>query len=181
MSYGWAGEKIRLVPLEKTRHFDNMLRWLNDPDVTNRTLMGDFPIGKLTEEAWFDRLTSADPLVATEVVFAIETLDGTHIGVTGVHMIEWRHGAAKTGTLIGPADCRGKGYGSEAVTLRTRYAFDVLGLRLLLSEVFDDNPRMIRALEKAGYQRVGLIPRRFWKRGGYRDLVTLAIYRDGGL
>src|SRR5262245_49711526 len=178
MSFGWTGEKIRLVPLDKARPFDNMLRWVNDPDMTGRTLMGDFPIGKLTEEAWFDRLTSTDILAATDVVFALETLDGTHIGVTGVHAIEWRHGVAKTGTLIGPADCRGKGYGSEAVMLRTRYAFDVLGLRLLLSEVFEDNTSMIRVLEKAGYKRVGLIPKRFWKRGAYRDLVTFAIYRD---
>jgi RimJ/RimL family protein N-acetyltransferase len=178
MSFGWAGEKIRLVPLDKARHFENMLRWLNDPDVTARTLVGDFPIGKLTEEAWFDRCTNTDPFTATDVVFALETLDGTHIGVTGIHAIEWRHGAAKTGTLIGPAECRGKGYGSEAVVLRTRYGFEVLGLRLLISEVFDDNTAIMRVLEKAGYQRVGIIPKRFWKRGAYRDLVTYAIYRE---
>lgn len=177
MSFGWEGERIRLVPLDKARHFDNMLRWLNDPEVTGRTLIGDFPIGKLTEEAWFDRCISTDPLAANDVVFALETLDGAHIGVTGIHMIEWRHGAAKTGTLIGPAECRGKGYGSEAVVIRARYAFDVLGLRLLLSEVFDDNTGMIRALEKAGYRKVGAIPQRFWKRGAYRDLLTYAIYR----
>jgi RimJ/RimL family protein N-acetyltransferase len=178
MSFGWAGEKIRLVPLDKARHFENMLAWLNDPEVTARTLIGDFPIGKLAEEAWFDRCTATDPMVATDVVFAIETLDGKHIGVTGIHMIEWRHRAAKTGTLIGPADCRGKGYGSEAVVIRTRYAFEVLGLRLLISEVFDDNQAMRRALEKAGYRKVGVIPQRFWKRGAYRDLATFAIYRD---
>lgn len=178
MSSGWEGEKVRLVPLDKARHFENFLRWLSDPEVTARTLIGDFPIGRLAEEAWFDRCTAADPMVANDVAFAIETLDGTHIGSTGIHMIEWRHGAAKTGTLIGPAECRGKGYGTEVVRLRTRYAFDVLGLRLLLSEVFDDNVAMIRVLEKAGYRKVGVIPRRFWKRGAYRDSLTFAIYRD---
>jgi len=34
MEYGWAGDKVRLVPLDKNRHLENALLWFNDPTVT---------------------------------------------------------------------------------------------------------------------------------------------------
>lgn len=177
MPFGWEGKRIRLAPIDKARHFEHVVRWLNDPELTARTLVGDFPVGKLAEEAWFDRITNAGTMHADDVVQAIETLDGVFIGICGIHQIEWRHGVGKTGTLIGPAEYRGKGYGSEAAILRTRYAFEVLGLRMLISEVFDDNLAMMRVLEKAGYHRVAVIPRRHWKRGQFRDMVVFVAER----
>lgn len=177
MSPGWRGARVQLVPLERDRHFENCYRWINDPAVTAWTLIGDWPLSRLVEEEWFAQASRAN---GSDVVFAIETLDGEHIGTAGIHAIDWRHGVAKTGTLIGPAERRGRGFGSEAILLRTRYAFDCLGLRLLLSEVYAENAASLRALAKAGYQQVGRIPRRYWKRGGWRDLVLLACERTSG-
>ena len=31
---GWKGELIRLVPPDRTLHFENALRWMNDPEIT---------------------------------------------------------------------------------------------------------------------------------------------------
>ncbi len=178
MNIGWQGTRIQLVPLEHDRHFENCYRWINDPVATAWTLMGDWPMSRLVEEEWFTQASRAN---GTDVVFAIETLEGEHIGTAGLHAIDWRHGVAKTGTLIGPAERRGQGLGSEAIALRTRYAFDCLGLRLLLSEVYAENTVSLRALAKAGYQQVGRIPRRYWKRGAWRDMVLLACERPSGL
>jgi RimJ/RimL family protein N-acetyltransferase len=83
-----------------------------------------------------------------------------------------------TGTLIGRTALWGQGYGTDAVRTRTRYAFEVLGLRMLLSEVLADNVASHRALLKAGYREVGRVPRRMWKRGQYRDLILLMVERD---
>jgi RimJ/RimL family protein N-acetyltransferase len=62
--------------------------------------------------------------------------------------------------------------------VRARYAFEVLGLRLLLSEVMDGNLASLRMLEKAGYREVGRLPRRHWKRGAFRDAILLALERE---
>ncbi len=175
MSYGWTGEKVRLVPLDKEKHFENALRWVNDPEITQWTLIGDFPLSRLAEEDWFDRMMRG---TERDVAFAIETLEGEHIGFTGIHQISWRHGTATTGTMIGRSDLWGKGYGTDAVRVRTRYAFEVLGLRLLLSEVLDGNHASLKMLLKAGYREVGRIPRRYWKRGAYRDAILLVRERD---
>jgi RimJ/RimL family protein N-acetyltransferase len=175
MAYGWEGEKVRLAPLDKERHLAAALRWLNDPEVTRWTLMGDLPVHRLAEEELFDRMSRGSD---SDLLFAVETLEGEHIGFSGLHRIEWRHGCAVTGMVLGRTDLWGRGYGTDAARLRARYAFEVLGLRLLLSEVMDGNTASMRMLQKAGYREVGRIPRRHWKRGAYRDTLLFVLERE---
>lgn len=177
MAHGWEGEKVRLVPLERGRHLDNAVAWLNDPEVTAWTLIGDFPIGRLAEAEFFDRAERADIWQASDVTLAVETLDGEHVGFSGVHRIEWRNGCATTGTVIGRKEMWGQGLGTDAARVRTRYAFEVLGLRLLLSEALDGNTASIRMLERVGYVEVGRVPRRHFKRGAFRDALLFALER----
>jgi RimJ/RimL family protein N-acetyltransferase len=178
MAYGWEGEKVRLVPLDKEKHAENIVAWLNDPDVTAWTLTGDMPITRLAEAEILDRMCAHAGAHPSDIVFAVETLeDGRHIGIAGLHRIEYRHGVALTGTIIGAQEFRGKGYGTDAVRVRTRYAFEVLGLRMLTSEVFTDNTASLRMLERAGYREVGRIPRRHWKRGALRDVALMIAER----
>jgi RimJ/RimL family protein N-acetyltransferase len=175
MGYGWAGEKIRLVPLEKEKHLTNAVNWLNDPDVTAWTLVGDLPITRLAEEEYFDKAMAGDP---AEITLAVETLAGEHIGFTGIHRIDYRHSCALTGSLIGRKELWGHGYGSDLCRVRSRYAFEVLGLRLLLSEALAENVASLKMLARAGYREVGRIPARYFKRGTYRDAIILALARD---
>lgn len=175
MAYGWQGEKIRLVPLDREKHLENCMQWLNDEEVTKYTLVGDFPLSRLAEEEYFARAMATG---REEVTFAVETLEGEHVGMCGIHQINWRDGSAITGTIIGRRDLWGKGYGSDAVITRTRYAFEVLGLRMLRSEVFAENTASIRVLKKAGYRECGRIPRLYWKRGKFRDVVIMIAERE---
>ena len=180
MAHGWTGDRVRLVPLDRGRHLDNAIAWLNDTEVTAWTLIGDFPIGRLAETEFFDRAERADPWSAGDVTLAVETLDGEHVGFTGIHRIDWRNGCGTTGTVIGRSELWGRGLGSDAARVRTRYAFEVLGLRLLLSEALDGNTASIRMLERVGYVQVGRIPRRHFKRGAYRDALLFALERPRG-
>ncbi|MGE0482397.1 MAG: GNAT family N-acetyltransferase [Phycisphaerae bacterium] len=175
MTAGWKGEKVRLVPLDKARHFENVLHWANTPELTHWLLMGDLPLGRAAEEEWFDRMSRGTD---TDVVFAIETLSGEHIGSSGLHRVDVRQGVAYTGTIIGRPEFWGQGYGGDAMRLRTWWAFEVYGLRMLLSEVHAENDASIRGLKRAGYKECGVMPRRTWKRGEYRDVVILVCDRD---
>lgn len=177
MAFGWESHRLRLVPLDVDRHFENCYRWMNTPEVTAFLLVGDFPISKLAEKDWFEEAQRRDPAQG-EIIFAIELLDGTHIGQSGIHGIDWRNGFATTGSLIGDLAEQGKGYGTEAAQLRAWYCFHVLGLRLLRSEYLSGNDRSKRMQEKTGYLEVGRIPQRFWKRGEYRDDVVTVLTRE---
>jgi len=177
MAYGWEGERVRLVPLDKGRHSANMQVWINDPDMTETLLSGDLPTTRAAEDEFFDRMSALVMPHPENVLFAVETLAGEHVGLAGVNDINYRHGVARTGTIIGPPEARGLGYGTDAAVVRTRYAFEVLGLRMLISEVFPENVASLRMLARAGYREVARLPRRYWKRGAFRDSVVMVVER----
>lgn len=175
MSYGWEGSLTRLVPLDEDKHFDNVVRWVNDPRITEWLLIGDFPLSRLAERDWFSARMRGDE---RDVVFAVETLEGEHIGMSGIHRIDFRHGVATTGSYIGDTSRWGRGYGTDQARVRARYCFEVLGLRMLISEYFVGNDRSARMQAAAGYVEVGRIPKRWWKRGRYVDEVITVLTRE---
>jgi RimJ/RimL family protein N-acetyltransferase len=174
MAFGWEGDLVRLVPIDRDRHLANCLRWLNDPAVTENLLIGDFPLTRAAEADYFERMSKPSD---TEVAFAIETLDGEHLGMSGLHRIDWQSRTAHTGTFLGDPATWGKGYGGDSAKVRTAYAFEVLGLRQLWSGVFHTNEASIAMLKRAGYVEAGVHPRKFWKRGRYVDEVWLLCER----
>ena len=172
MGYGWEGKKIRLVPLDRAKHLENALRWLNDPEVTDWLETGDWPQTRGAEEKYFN---AADRSARSSAHFAVESLQGEHVGFSALRSIDWQSRVAVSGSLIGRTDLWGHGLGSDAVAVRNRYAFEVLGLRMLIATVIADNSRSLAMLASAGYQEVGRVPGRYWKRGAYRDQVILAL------
>ncbi len=176
MSYGWDGDKVRLVPLDRDKHLGNALKWFNDPEVTEWLETGDWPLTRGTEEEFF---SAAERAGKDNVQFAVESLQGEHVGFTGLRSIDWQSRVAVSGSVIGRKDLWNKGIGGDAIRIRNRFAFEVLGLRLLIATVIADNAASLAMLAKAGYTEVGRVPERYWKRGAYRDQVILALHRDG--
>jgi len=163
---GLQGERIRLVPVDKELHLGDFVRWLNDPEVT-RYVSHVLPISRLQEEKWFERLSESKE----DIVWAILDETGRHIGVTGIHRINWKERDGLTGTLIGEKEAWGKGYGTDVMQTRTRYAFEQLGLHRLESECFLDNVASARCLEKVGYKRVGIAHKKRWRDGRWHDCI----------
>ncbi len=176
MPYGWKGTKVRLVPLDKDKHFENCVRWVNDPAITEWLLIGDYPITRVAEEEFFEQRARTDE---KDVALAIETLDEDeeHIGMTGIHNISFRDGVGTIGLFIGRTQLWNRGLGTDTIRVLTDYAFFTLGLRLILSECLDGNVGSVRIHEKNGYDRTGRIPGRYWKRGTYRDAILFAKQR----
>ncbi|MFI5384802.1 MAG: GNAT family N-acetyltransferase [Fimbriimonadales bacterium] len=175
MSFGWEGELVRLVPLDPDKHLEHAVRWMNDPEITHYLLVGDFPLTRIAERDWMEaRSKSGD----TDVVFAIETLTGKHIGFSGIHGISWRNGTAVTGTMLGERSEWGKGFGLDSVATRNRYVFEVLGLRMLYSSVLAGNDRSLKMLKRSGYEECGRMPGKFWKRGSYLDEILVYLDRE---
>lgn len=175
MGFGWEGKNVRLVPLDYDRHFENSYRWINDPSVSEWLAVGDHPMTRLAEKEWFD---ACQKVSDTAVHFAIETLEGRHIGNTGLFQLSLRHGITMTGSLIGDVGDRGKGLGTDAAIVRAHYAFHVLGLRMMYSEYFVGNTGSERMQAKTGYVEYGRKPKAFWKRGAYRDMVLTVLTRE---
>jgi len=165
------GEHIRLVPLTPEM-LPVYVQWFSDTEVT-RYMGRPFPPTLAQEHEWFERVTKSD----TDLLWAIMAED-RHIGSTGIHDIQWRSRRAITGNLIGDKSAWGKGYGSEAVRLRTRYAFQELGLEKLETEVFMENAGSRRCLEKSGYRQYGVRRRHEFRDGRWHDFWIADILRD---
>ncbi len=169
--FGWKGQEVRLVPLDEERHLERCLAWINDPEVTRWTLSGDFPASRPMQREWLLERSSKGG--DRDVVFAIETQDGEHVGNTGIHAIDWRNRHATTGTMIGARERWGQGLGTDTIRTRSRYAFEVLGLRLLMTEVMEPNVGSLKALTKAGFDEAGRVPGKWWKRGAWHDSILM--------
>ena len=172
MAFGIEGKLIRLVPLDWDRHGENAYRWVNDPEMTATLLIGDEPLTLIEERAWFESMSSS----RTDVCYAIETLDGRHVGMSALHEVNHRRGTALTGSFIGSLQDRGKGYGAEAVALRTAYAFQTLNLRILYSAYLDGNEASRRMQERVGYKVWGVREQAYWKRGRYVDVHETRLF-----
>ena len=166
------GERgVRLAPIT-IEMLPTFVGWFADTDVT-RYLTLRFPPSPAMEQEWFDR-TASSPEDIVWAVLVGERL----IGTTGIHRIHWLNRRALTGNLIGEKTEWGKGYGSETVRLRTRFAFTELGLEKLTTKVFVENVGSRRALEKAGYRQCGLARRDEWRHGRWHDMWLGEVLRD---
>ncbi|MEA2660697.1 MAG: hypothetical protein QOH08_269 [Chloroflexota bacterium] len=146
--------------------------WFGDLEVT-RYLMRRFAVGQLQEEGFLRRLGES----TTDVFWMLEA-GGRAIGATGIHEIDWLHAHGKTGIVIGAKSEWRKGIGSEAMRLRTEYAFRELNLHKLSSSAFVENEPSRRALVKAGYREVGIEREHLFREGRWHDHWLGEVRRD---
>jgi len=85
--------------------------------------------------------------------------------------------------VIGEKDYWGRGYGTDAVLVLLRLAFDKVGLHRVHLHVFDFNERAISCYEKCGFRREGMLRDYWFKNGKFRDTLLMSIleseYRNG--
>jgi len=89
-----------------------------------------------------------------------------------------RNRNAESGIVLGEKDIWGKGYATEAMRLRTRYAFRDLGLETVYTYVVLPNDASRRALERVGYRQCGVWRRHHFVDGHWHDAWLGEILRD---
>jgi RimJ/RimL family protein N-acetyltransferase len=156
----------------RPEYLDTYRSWLADLELT-RYLLVRFPPSERQEEEWYQRQASSD----ANVIWAI-VVEEQVIGTTGLHNIDWINRHASSGMLIGDRSQWGKGYASQAVALRTAYAFQELGLERLETESFAVNTPMHRALEKSGYRKIGMKKHYVYRGGVWHDAFIFELLRD---
>jgi diamine N-acetyltransferase len=143
-----TGQLVALGPLSLDLPYQ---RWYSDFSVT-RTVGKSRPMTEEQAEAWYDKHSR----VESETWFAVyERATWRPIGTTGLSDIDFQNRRAEFGVIIGEADCRGKGYGTESTRLMLDYAFTALGLHNVLLTVNEYNRVAIRAYLSAGFREIG--------------------------
>ena len=151
---------------------DRLLRWHNDPELYS-TLAGHFrPVTREAETEWLrDRLEARD-----EVNLAICLSEpAEHIGNIYLRKINWVDRNAELHVFIASAEHRGKGYGSTAVRLIIKHAFDDLALRRVYLQVLASNSAAIVAYERCGFVTEGRLRRHIFKNGVFEDMLVMGL------
>ncbi len=168
-----SDEQIVLGPLE-AGDSEQMYEWINDRELV--VLSAPFrPVGWEDHRQWFEECQRR----RDAVIFAIRLREaGQLLGTVQLHSIHPVHRRAELQIRIGRAEHRGRGYGSTAVRLALRFAFDDLNLHRVSLEVFAGNGRAIRAYEKAGFTCEGVQRGAAFIAGAYQDVAVMGILRE---
>jgi diamine N-acetyltransferase len=176
------GERIRFRAVER-EDLPTFVRWLNDPEI-QQGIMIYHPFSLAKEENWFEGMIKRP---VEEQVMGIEVREPPDesgmenwrlIGTIGFTDLNWRIRSAEFGIMIGEKNYWGQGYGAEAVRLLTQYGFNTLNLNRIFLRVFEDNPRAIRAYEKAGFTLEGRMRQAEFHHGKYLDVLIMSLLRD---
>jgi len=147
--------------------------WKIDPELArlDATLPLDVPFSTyvLTYAEELDRRIDGKGCV-----FAIETLEGRHIGNCCYYNLEWDRREAEVGIVIGDAAYWDAGYGTDSVKALVDYVFRKEGLKKIYLHTLVWNTRAQKCFEKCGF----VVCRRV-TRSGY-DFIVMEMKRPPG-
>jgi ribosomal-protein-alanine N-acetyltransferase len=104
----------------------------------------------------------------TQIQWTI-TYQDDPVGSTGIFDIDWVRRDGESGIFIGRHDLFGRGIASEAVRLRTNFAWRELRLHRVHNWIALANRGSRRANEKAGYREMGLYRKSWFRSGEWYD------------
>lgn len=171
----YEGQLVRLRAYTK-EDLPLALDFINDPEVKRLLVPGiPWPYRLEDEEQWYGGL---NPLSQSEYSFAIERIeDHQYLGGCGFHDLRWKDRAASIGIFLGRPFWN-QGYGTDAMQVMVRFAFEQMNLHHVLLNVFGFNRRAIRAYEKCGFQVEGVLRQHFFRDGRYHDELIMGILSE---
>jgi RimJ/RimL family protein N-acetyltransferase len=172
MSNPLEGQLVRLTFANTDEVIQAWQRW--DADTEFKRLLDDEP-PRLKSPAQQRKELDEETRSDKGFFFAVKPLGSdAKIGFTAL-WVNWPQRDAFVAIGIGERDYWGKGYGTDAMRLTLRYAFDELNLHRVTLTVWSVNERAIRSYEKAGFKREG-VQRETMQRDGRRvDTVVMGV------
>jgi len=176
----FEGEKICLGPLDHEKDPPVYSRWTHEVSF-QRTLgwQPARPLSPAQAKKHFAAVEKEMDERRNSFYFTIRARpDDRLLGFAQLYWIQWSHGDSSLRLAIGDPQDRGQGYGSEALSLLLRFAFDELNMHRLSAFVGEDNPRAVRFFQRFGFveeaRRRGALLReeRLW------DILHLGLLRS---
>jgi len=168
------GKLINLRPLRKN-DLDEIMKWINNSEVTKYLSSFGFSISRLEEEKYMEKMMSENDKQKNLV---IETKDGKYLGQIALGHIDWKNRNAELGIVIGSKKYWGKGYGTEAIKLLLDHGFHLMNLYSIYLWVFEYNQRGIHCYEKCGFKRDGALRKNHFHQGVFYNKLLMSIIRD---
>jgi ribosomal-protein-alanine N-acetyltransferase len=154
---------------------DAYLEHFRDKETTDRLLKIPFPYTREDAEKWIGFCIESAAQRARPHQFAVRRADGFLVGGVGLML---HSGTSQHRAELGywmARDHRGRGVATAGARAMVRYAFGDLGLRRIEATSSPHNLASHCVLEKAGFQREGLLASYHIKDGVLLDVILFAI------
>ena len=168
------GKMVRLRALE-AGDVERAYGWVNDREVT-QYLMLRYPMSRAQEEKYLTE-SSAHANGFGDVRLAIETKEGVHIGMCGLHRARPEDRGAELGIMIGDKSFWSNGYGTDTVQTLLAFAFEQINMHKVALGVFEFNERAIACYRKCGFVDEGRFREEYFQDNRYWDVVRMSILR----
>lgn len=109
--------------------------------------------------------------------YAVETLDGEHIGRIGFSKLNWEDRYTSFDIFIGK-EYRSKGYGTDSLRALCKFGFDEMNLHRIYACCNEPNVGARRCYEKVGFVVEGRFREEYQYKGEFSDILYLGLLRS---
>lgn len=170
------GKRVYLRGLELGDLDGPTFQWLNDPETPHGLADTSWPNSDKKMRALLDRVSdSRQDLLLSILHRESERL----VGMVALVGVDWVHRHGRLAVVIGEAEMRGQGLGSESLKLVAEHAFKRLNLHRVWMEIREDNAPALRAAAKAGFTEEGRAHQSLFSEGSYFDVIHLSRIAKG--
>lgn len=172
-----TGHLVRLVASDPDQVGALFSRWSRDSEFLQ--LLDSDPAQPTDVKRLQERMRKdADNERPGNFFFLIQRLqDERVVGETALTSASDQHRNAWLSIAIGERELWGQGFGSDAVQVALRFAFQELNLHRVSLSTFEYNPRAVRAYEKIGFVHEGRVRAGMSRHGKRWDMLFMGILR----
>jgi ribosomal-protein-alanine N-acetyltransferase len=147
----------------------------SDPDISQFFSWGPYTDREQAVE-FIERMATQRE-IGERIEFVITDENDQPIGITGLSEFAPRDGRAVVGTWLGKQHW-GTGANAESKGLVLHLGFEILGLQRISAYAHPDNERSLRALERMGFTREGILVAWHLHQNERRDVAILRLLRE---
>ncbi len=174
----YDGGLVRLGPLDHEKDPPVVARWTNDPLL--RSVLGGYarPLSPEAVRRMLERVEKQMDETKNLFHFTLRArADNRLVGLARLFWIDFHNGTGVLNLGIGDASDRRHGYGSDALNLLLRFAFDELNLHRLSVWPSADNIPFIQMVEKAGFEEEARRREAAFHDRSYWDVIYMGLLR----
>jgi diamine N-acetyltransferase len=178
-----VGELIHLRALEPS-DLNQLYRWENDSSIwsVSGTLVpfSKFVLEEFVTQVHQDIYTNKQLRLIVDLKYfdeADEDETTRSIGCVDLFDFDPKNKRAGVGILIADKADRGRGYATEALHLIVDYAFEVLDLHQIYSNVRVENESSVALFKKVGFEVTGLKQDWMYEQGKFYDEYTMQLIK----
>ena len=182
------GDRIYLravVEEDLSYYFD----WLNDQETTRYMQRGIYPNNMDEMREYMKSMQRSKDgmhlaIIRKEyrkypnILFNTETRPERHIGNITLLNIHQTFRSAEISIIIGDKQCRGNGYGTEAIKLLVDHAFTRMNLNRLQAGMVNKNGSSQGAFMNVGFKPEGILRQAYYCEGEYQDVQVMSILKS---